>query len=279
MNKKEVLNLILLNAACVEHDADWNWKGINSPFARIYMVDSGSAQIVMPDGEHTICPGHLYMVPAFVTHSDRNNDFFVLNYIHVYEEQNIFDRLDFPFEVEANETDYRLVKRLLQINPNRKLLWSDPLSYDNSPTLRQNIERNEQFPFNSILETKGILLILFSKFLGKASFKQESMDERVVKALRHIRENVNKNISIEALSSVSMLSVDHFIRLFKKDMNCTPLQYINRKKIEKAQLMLMIGLKSIKEIATDLSFDDLSYFFRLFKKITGESPSEYRKRI
>jgi AraC-like DNA-binding protein len=268
----------LLNAACVEHVADWNWKGVNSPFARIYMVDSGSAQIVMPDGEHTICPGHLYMVPAFITHSYRNNDFFVLNYIHVYEEQNIFDRLEFPFEVAANETDYRLVKRLLEINPNRKLLWSDPLSYDNNPTLRQNIERNEQFPFNAILETKGILLILFSKFLERTSFKQAYMDERVVKVLRHIRENVHQKISIEDLLGVCMLSADHFIRLFKKEMNCTPLQYINRKKIEKAQLMLMIGLKSIKEIASELSFDDLSYFFRLFKKITGESPSEYKKR-
>jgi AraC-like DNA-binding protein len=279
MNKKEVLNLILLNAACVEHDADWNWRGVNSPFARIYMVDSGSAKINMPDGEHTIRPGRLYMVPAFITHSYRNNDFFVLNYIHIYEDQNIFDRLNFPFEVKANRTDHRLVKRLLQINPNRKLPWSDPLSYDNNPTLRLNIERSERFPFSSILETKGILLILFSKFLEKASFKQESIDERVVKVLRRIRENINKDISIEELSDACMLNVDHFIRLFKKEMNCTPLQYINRKKIEKAQLMLMIGLKSIKEIATELSIVDLSYFFRLFKKITGESPSEYRKRI
>jgi hypothetical protein len=44
MDKKGILNLILLNAVRVEHDADWNWKNVNSPFAQLYMmVERGSA--------------------------------------------------------------------------------------------------------------------------------------------------------------------------------------------------------------------------------------------
>jgi mannose-6-phosphate isomerase-like protein (cupin superfamily) len=84
MRKKEVLNLILLNVARKEHNADWNWKGVNSPFARLYMVESGSANVVMPDGVHTIQPGHLYMIPSFVPHSYENIGSFTLYYIHIY---------------------------------------------------------------------------------------------------------------------------------------------------------------------------------------------------
>jgi len=278
VSKKENLNLILLNVARKEHDADWNWKGVNSPFARIYMVEHGSAKVIMPDGAHKIEPGFLYLIPAFVTHGYENDSFFTLYYIHVYDEFNIFDRLSFPFAVSANETDATLIRRLLAINPGRELKRSDPNTYDNHPTLMQNIAQNDFFPFYTVVETKGILLQLFSRFLEKASFKQELVDKRIIKVVRYIRENINQNIGIDELASICYLTNDHFIRLFKKEMQCTPIQYINQKKIEKAQLMLIIGNKSIKEIIFDLSFENISYFYRLFRKITGLPPNKYKEK-
>jgi len=279
MSKKENLNLILLNVARKIHEADWNWRGVNSPFARIYMVESGSAKVIMPDGVHTIEPGYLYLIPSFVTHSYENNSTFVLYYVHIYDEQNIFDRLNFPFAVVANEADNILVRRLLTINPGRELKRSDPVTYDNHPTLIQNIAHNDQFPFYTVIETKGILLQLFSRFLEKASFKQEILDTRIAKAIRHIRENINRNIGIDELASISCLTNDHLIRLFKKEMQCTPIQYINQKKIEKAQLMLTIGNQLIKEISYGLSFENLAYFYRLFRRFTGMTPGQYRDKL
>jgi AraC-like DNA-binding protein len=278
MNKKETLNLILLNVARKVHHADWNWKGVNSPFARLYMVESGHAKIILPKGSFRIQPGYLYLVPSFVTHSYENDSTFVLYYLHIYDEQNIFDRLNFPFEIPANEIDALLMKRLLYINPGRGLKRSDPNSYDNFPTLMQSIALNNEYSLDTVVETNGILLQLFSRFLGKSSAKQDVKDERIIKILRHIRENINREITIEELASVCYLSKDHFIRLFKRENNCTPLQYINQKKIEKAQLMLTIGGKSIKDIAFSLSFNEISYFHRLFKKITGKSPHQYKKQ-
>lgn len=57
------INLILLNIARKVHNADWNWKDVNSPFARLYFVESGYAKILMPEGEFTIKPGYLYFIP------------------------------------------------------------------------------------------------------------------------------------------------------------------------------------------------------------------------
>ena len=61
-------------------------------------------------------------------------------------------------------------------------------------------------------------------------------------------------------------------------MKFTPIQYINQKKIEKAQLMLIVGNQSIKEIAYNLSFENISYFYRMFKKMTGIPPNEYKEK-
>lgn len=279
MNRKESLNLILLNIAKKLHDADWNWKGVNSPFARLYMVEKGSAKILMPEGMFTIEPGYLYLVPSFVTHGYENDSTFTLYYMHIYDDQNIFERLKFPFKVPAKEIDILLIKRLLDINPGRELKRSDPNTYDNFSSLMLSITKNDQYPYHSVVETSGILIQLFSRFLEKSSPKQDITDERIVNILRYIRENINQNIKIEDLSSICYLTKDHFIRLFKKEMHCTPLQYINQKKIEKAQLMMVIGKKTIKDIAFSLSFNELSYFYRLFKKITGKSPQLYKAQF
>jgi AraC-like DNA-binding protein len=278
MYRNENLNLILLNVARKVHNADWNWKGVNSPFARLYMVESGSAKVLMPDGTYTITPGHLYLVPSFITHSYENDSDFTLYYMHIYDEQSIFDNLNFPFEVASHEFDIQLINRLLEINPGRELMRSDPNTYDNFPTLIRNIAKNDHIPFDSFIETKGILLQLFARFLNKATHKQDVTDKRIVKILRYIHENIDRSISIDELSTLCYLTNDHFIRLFKKEMHCTPVRYINQKKIEKAGLMLIIGKKSIKDISYSLSFDNISYFYRLFKKTTGIAPSQYREQ-
>ena len=62
-----------------------------------------------------------------------------------------------------------------------------------------------------------------------------------------------------------------------QELGTTPLQYINQKKIEKAQLLLITEELAVKEIAFQLAFDDYSYFSRLFKKTTGVTPQEYRR--
>lgn len=268
-------NLFLLNAARTIHQADWNWKNVNSPFARIYMVESGQAKIELPDGVHIICPHHLYLVPAFVTHSYENDSTFTLYYFHVYNEYDIFSRFNFPFQVVAGELEILLVKRLLAINPGRELKRSDPRTYDNFPTLLDNINKSNKNAFNVDLETRTILQLLFLRFLNNASLKQNISDIRINKALRYIHENVEKDIYVEELSAICYLNKDYFTRLFKKEMHCTPMQYLMRKRIEKAQLLLLIGKKTIKDIAYDLSFNNIPHFCWSFKKITGKSPSDF----
>ena len=67
-----------------------------------------------------------------------------------------------------------------------------------------------------------------------------------------------------------------FYPFIKKETGVTPSKYINQKKIEKAQLILVTDEMSVKNVAFSLSFDDYSYFNRLFKKTTGLTPQEYR---
>lgn len=276
------LHLLILNVGLAIHNADWNWRNVNSPFTRLYYVTEGAARILLPTGIQELKPDHLYLVPSFTTHSYLCDTHFAHYYLHIYEdhqsESSILEDFSFPTEIPAGDLELPLIKRLCGINPTMQLPQSDPTSYDNNPTLIKNIIKNKQRTFCDKVESRGIVYQLMARFLKDAQPKAEINDDRIQKVLSYIRKNIYKTIDIDSKVAISCLSKDHFIRLFRKEVNNTPLQYINQKKIEKAQLILITDSMPIKNISYLLAYEDHSYFNRLFKKLTGVTPQQYRDR-
>ena len=62
-------------------------------------------------------------------------------------------------------------------------------------------------------------------------------------------------------------------------INRKPLQYVNNKKVERAQLLLYTTDMPVKEVAYELGFSDHSYFIRMYRKLTGITPQEYRRQL
>jgi AraC-like DNA-binding protein len=284
MNKEDIKReFILLNAGYASHNADWNWENVCSPFARIHFVRNGTAKIIRGDGVFGLRENHLYLTPAHIKHAYQCEGVLELFYLHVYEDSgknpSIFELATFPVEIEADSLVVELIKRLMEINPERELRFYDPRSYDNSATLADNIARQKNTPIACEFETQGILKQIISRFLTKAEYRNEPVEQRILKSLHHIHKNIDRTVDINCLAEMCCLTKDHFIRLFKKEMNCTPGKYINRKKIETAQLRLLINDMTVKDIAYGLGFDNVAYFNRLFKKISGESPGNYKKKI
>ena len=275
------LNLMLLNVGYLELNANWNWQEVYSPFARIYYVKGGEARTLINNKVYTLKPGKLYLIPPFTLHNDECDSYFSLYYIHFYEKntrkESIFDKYDFPVEVDAELLELLLIQRLLSINPGRHLQHIDPGLYDNMPTFSQYIAENRRLPLHSVVETQGILQQLISRFLEKAKMKPGYKDVRINMCLKYIHENTDKDISISLLADIACITEDHLIRIFKREMNCTPLKYINGKKMEKAQLLLLTTDLPVREVALELLIDNVSYFNRIFKKHTGKTPQKYRE--
>lgn len=89
--------------------------------------------------------------------------------------------------------------------------------------------------------------------------------------------DIDRGYSVEEIAKVYDMSVEHFIRLFKKHFKVTPLRYRITKQIEKAKFMLTETNFGIFETAEQSGFKDGLYFSRVFKKYVGISPSDYRR--
>lgn len=282
-NEKNKLDFTLLNIGYAEHLADWNFQNIKSPFARIHYVFEGEASIILKDEIIKLRPGHLYLTPAYTHHSYACSAKLSLYYIHIYENpeirSSIFDRYTFPKEIKSDQLLETVIQHLYASNPGRELKIYDPKGYDNSSELMKNMALQTASPFARASENQAIIHLLMSRFLAEATNKIPQVEKRLLRVLDYIDENINHTISIEQLANLIFISKDHLIRLFKKHMNATPVHYINQKKIEKAQLMMLIDEDNIQQLCFKLGFENISYFNRLFKKITGETPTIYKRRI
>lgn len=102
-----------------------------------------------------------------------------------------------------------------------------------------------------------------------------SIDE-IKKAVNYIRNNYNKDISLQSAASVAGYSVCYFSRKFKKITGQTFITFLNSVRCENAANMLKNGAK-VADVCFDCGFNEPSYFSRTFKSLMGYAPSETKK--
>lgn len=99
----------------------------------------------------------------------------------------------------------------------------------------------------------------------------------IEKARQYMQENFSKRITVQKLAQTANLSVSHFERKFKTEVGCSPLQYLQQVRIEKAKVYLKQEEKRITDIAIQCGFSSASGFTYCFERYTGVKPSEYRR--
>ena len=279
----ESMNLMMLNVGCATHHADWNWQKVSSPFIRIFYIVEGEAILHLPEEDMLLKPGYMYMIPAFVIHSYECHGVFKLYYIHMYEgfknEVNLQDTYELPTEVRAGNSIRQLFEYVSSQYPDAMLPEPDPKSYDTSAQTSNYVERYMNMELWEKMELRGAMLMIMSHFIREAKPHIWTSDERMKQVLRYIHEHIADRIDVEDLANLASITKTYFIRLFKQEFGLSPVQYINLKKVERAQLLLYTTDCSVKEVAYKLGFSDHSYFIRLFHKVAGITPQEYRRQL
>lgn len=277
------MSFLMLNVGIARLNGNWNWKNVSSPFTRIYYVTEGEATLYLPQRSVRLRPGYLYMVPAYTLHSYGCDGLFTHYYLHVYEgvkkEMDVMELYDFPSEVKAQEGDEQLFERMCRQYPETRLPSDDPTFYDNAATFTDFVQRYSDMALWEKMALRGAMLTLFSRFMREATPRFWRQDERLSRVMNYIHCHIDADVDVKALADVACLSSPYLIRLFKREVGLSPMQYVNRKKAERAQLLLCTTDSPVKEIAFATGFSDQSYFIRLFRKICGVTPQEYRLRM
>lgn len=105
----------------------------------------------------------------------------------------------------------------------------------------------------------------------------EGRGAHVRKALAYIEENIGHDLGLQQVADYVHLHPNHLSELFKKELGVKFVDYVVRRRMEKAKEILSASPAKISEVAFEVGYDDVKYFGQLFKRFTGKTPREYRE--
>lgn len=117
------------------------------------------------------------------------------------------------------------------------------------------------------------------KMLEEVGGSTASEEDQVYKAVKYIKENLEKKLTREDVAVYVHLNEDYLSRVFKEKTGYTIREYIIKEKMKLAKELLASTNMSISIIALKTGFVNFSHFSRIFKKCEGITPNEYRERV
>lgn len=128
------------------------------------------------------------------------------------------------------------------------------------------------------------LLSIFAQHISMLSNqivvrRENTEPPMITRAKQFIEENQAEDLSLDQVAKAVNTSTFYFCKMFKKATGINFTDYVSRVRIEKAKNLLLNPNLRISEIAYEVGFQSLTHFNRVFKKLAGQSPTEYRAQL
>ncbi|MDF2944888.1 MAG: hypothetical protein K0S01_3746 [Herbinix sp.] len=260
------LSNLHVNVIEAEFTKCWaTWREIDyiPTYNKFYFIISGTGWLQIDGQNFYPEPGQLFLMPAGVlqSYSVINDNPFQKYWCHftaTVGENSLFDILQLPYFIQLKDSS--ILEALF------KELITEMNSHD----------------ITAPLKIKSFILQIISYYMEHAineniTLFESQTFERVGVIINYINRHLNEHITVDGLAGLLHFHPNYFIRFFKTHLGLSPMQYINRTRMQKAKELLKQTDMPVTEIADLVGYNDLFYFSKAFRSYTGYSPSEYRK--
>jgi AraC-like DNA-binding protein len=242
--------------------SDWRDLDYTPDYNKFYLICDGEGWLKIGNQEYAPKPGQLFLMPQGVkqSYSYSNGPRFTKYWCHFTAkvgENNLFDLLKVPVFLEPG------------VDGKPQHLFRELLSCESDMSL------------TAPLLVKSAMMKLIAYYVehaaaGLAGVESAAVSMPLQAVIEHIHLNYYRNLTIDELAERAHLHPNYFIRVFKRYFGASPIQYVNRKRIEEAKWLLTSTNLLLAEIGAKVGIPDVSYLSKLFKASTGLSPTAYR---
>lgn len=265
------LNLDFCSAGSSNRFKD-QWRHTKTaPYTIVAQVINGNYEISCNGKKELIKEGEAFLTPAntqmeilhrFGPQPDKH--FFESQWLHfhftVFESIDVTSLFDLPLKIGRAYRDRidACIKKALALKET-----DEPLP----ATIMLN---------KTALEVLEVILEISRP--NAARMEQFRTTNRFLPVFDYLNRNLNSPVTARAMAGKANMSLAHFHHLFQANMGCSPMNYLKKKRLEKAEMYLLDSDLSLTEIADLTGFSNQFHFCREFKKKTGLPPSVYRQR-
>lgn len=245
----------------------------------IYMLE-GSLTLSVGGQDDLLSPGDICFINSGEPHQFASSDPAARYYAYVFPLESLYFQQE-----DSSQTQFLTPLGLKRLFP-RRLPADSPVNAALASHILEIIRINETKETAYELGTKAELYHIISLlvrehlFLELADKKEAASHSRsrdVRTLLLYIQNHYGEKIRLEDAAAAMHISPKYFCTYFKEITGKNFVAYVNRFRVEKACHLLLTTELSVMDIAMETGFDNLSYFIKTFKAVTGHTPGRYRK--
>lgn len=225
----------------------------------IYMLESGERNLFVNENVYTTSKNNVYLLKPYVLHRSEGNTAFEGICLHFSEKY--LDR--YYSKIFKNQ--------LLQCFGNAVIELSETAAERFSSTAAEMIGKS--------MEQKAVYLPVLLDLLNSSGKNNVDLRGCMPEIINYINANFTVIKSIDEIAQRFYLSKNYISSLFKQQTGMSFIKYINTLKIQFACYRLSTPDYSIAQIAAESGFESSTYFCRVFRKIMGCSPTQYRNNL
>lgn len=245
----------------------WGDEPHSHEFAEVLLVTDGCGTVTADDVELSARKGDIIVYNAGVLHAEKSSVeeplellFFALDKISITDlEPNCLLPPEYECVIHSEE-QYEVFKAQLD-------------------TMVSEMENKERF-YQEIAQYQARMFLLYLfRLLNKNT--QETIlkkNRSFAEALEYVDAHYLEPITLETVADACYLNKYYLSHLFSKEQNMSVGQYIIKRRVDEARHLLENGNQSVSSVAELAGFNDFSYFCRAFKRLTGMTPMQYRRR-
>ncbi len=266
----------VVNIHYFEFPEDFYTKSESHPFYELVYVSGGSLTIKSEGYTGELEEGRIILHRPGEIHSlfCENASAPTVIIIGFTCEQEVLGKIA-SCPISLSPTD---VKKLAEIVKEGRNVFSPP--YD---VPLYNMQKRDNPPFGSEQMLKNLLEyfligVLRDYSLSRKGERDDSETLSVSEIVNYLRDNYTEKITIGELAFLFKTNRSTLCKEFKSYTGKTVVEFVNLRKLEKAKMLIKTTEKTLTSIADELNFESIHYFTRFFKKLTGISPKEYRRK-
>lgn len=242
----------------------------------IYYLVNGERYYFIENRTYHVKKGDIVLINKYLLHRTITTE----KYKHAHE--RILLLFDEAFLDKFNSPDFDLFscfdskQNVYSLNPDEQL-WVENLLFK---IIKEEKRKNDLYQtYIQILVTE--LLIFLNRIVRSrktSAYKYTDQNhEKVGEITSYINSNYNENLSLKLVADLFNYSPTYLSKIFKEVTGFSFVEYINHVRVKEASKLLLNSQLNITDIASRTGYNNLTHFGRVFKKISGYSPLEYRK--
>ncbi|MFC5405435.1 AraC family transcriptional regulator [Cohnella soli] len=248
------------------------------PECELFLIQEGELTVDLIDETFEMKAGDVVILGNSQLHRDTSPEGKLTYIVLQFDLNTCFDQSTIPYLQYFNETKVPLsaMNYIFRENPEARAAAAECIRQIHQEALQK--ENGYELAVNMLIK-KLLLILIRNDYRGLLADQDRVERIRLKPVLDFVEASIEDRITVDEACRLANMSYYYFVKFFKRIMGLSFTEYVNFRKIKRAEQLLLTRDMSVSEVGDHIGMANMAHFYKMFKRFNGCSPKEYQRKM